>query len=169
MIVVADTSPLNYLILVEAVEVLPRLFGTVLIPPAVRRELLHPGAPDRVRQWAASLPEWVEIRSARPNPHRPLAELHDGEREAIELALDVDAGLVLVDEWAARQVARALGMKVAGTLGVLDLAAEHGFIDFVEMATALRATSFRVSDPVLQPLIERHRRERPPLPPEEPL
>lgn len=49
MIVVADTSPINYLIQIEQVSVLSRLYGRVLIPPAVFQELTHPSAPSEVR------------------------------------------------------------------------------------------------------------------------
>ena len=49
MIVVSDTTPLNYLILIDSVHVLPMLFGSVYAPSAVLRELLHPKTPDAVR------------------------------------------------------------------------------------------------------------------------
>ncbi len=48
MIVVADTSPLNYLIQIDEVGLLPAIFGQVLLPTAVARELLHPNAPRKV-------------------------------------------------------------------------------------------------------------------------
>ena len=47
--IAADTTPLNYLLLIEASEILPQIYGSVLIPPAVRDELAHPNAPTRVR------------------------------------------------------------------------------------------------------------------------
>jgi predicted nucleic acid-binding protein len=50
VIVVADTSPLNYLILIDQADLLPSLFGEVLLPHAVHRELQHPKTPERVRQ-----------------------------------------------------------------------------------------------------------------------
>ncbi len=50
MIVVSDTSPLNYLVLVDAVYVLPEPYGEVIVPPAVREELHHPRTPDAVRR-----------------------------------------------------------------------------------------------------------------------
>ena len=56
MIVVCDTSPLNYLVLIQHAEVLPSLFGRVIAPPAVMAELQHPGAPTIVRAWAAAPP-----------------------------------------------------------------------------------------------------------------
>jgi len=63
MIVVADTGPLNYLILLGHIEVLHILYGEVVIPPAVQDELLDPSAPEPVRSWISSPPPWLEIRT----------------------------------------------------------------------------------------------------------
>jgi len=63
MIVVADTGPLNYLILLGHIEVLHILYGEVVIPPAVQDELLDPSAPEPVRSWISSPPHWLEIRT----------------------------------------------------------------------------------------------------------
>jgi predicted nucleic acid-binding protein len=60
-LVVADTSPLNYLILIEEVATLPALFEKVLVPQVVRDELRHDEAPERVRRWIAKPPAWLEI------------------------------------------------------------------------------------------------------------
>ena len=61
MLIVADTSHLNYLVLIGCVDVLPQLHHKVLIPSAVHRELLSSGAPPQVREWAMHLPEWAEL------------------------------------------------------------------------------------------------------------
>jgi predicted nucleic acid-binding protein len=50
MIVVSDTSPIHYLLLIDRIHLLPDLFGRVVIPPAVARELAHPSAPAEVKQ-----------------------------------------------------------------------------------------------------------------------
>ena len=63
MIVVCDTSPLNYLILVGTEGVLPVLFEQVLAPPAVLLEMRHVKAPERVRRWAVVPPAWLEVRA----------------------------------------------------------------------------------------------------------
>ena len=62
MTVFADTSPLNYLILIGEVQVLPRLFGEVIIPTAVMTELFHPKAPAADAKWAVALPDWVKVK-----------------------------------------------------------------------------------------------------------
>ena len=64
MIVIADTSPLNYLILIGEAEVLRRLYGRVVIPEAVLRELQNPQAPAKVAEWIAQPPAWLEINGS---------------------------------------------------------------------------------------------------------
>lgn len=85
-VVVADTSPLNYLVLIEAIDLLPRLYGRIVVPAEVLRELSDDGAPPRVSEWAMNLPEWVEVRSAPPTDDPALSLLDQGERSAILLA-----------------------------------------------------------------------------------
>jgi hypothetical protein len=81
MTVIADTSPLNYLVLVGRDRILPDLYRRVVCPPAVIAEMRHADAPLAVRNWASHVPEWLEIR--KPSIDDPtLAALGDGEREA---------------------------------------------------------------------------------------
>ncbi len=60
MIVVADTSPINYLVLIGHIEILPQLYVRILIPPAVWKELRDAQTPSSVRAWAAQVPAWLE-------------------------------------------------------------------------------------------------------------
>jgi len=62
MIVVADTTPLRYLVVIEREHLLPALYGRVIIPPAVAQELNHESTPDVVRAWIGTRPSWLEIR-----------------------------------------------------------------------------------------------------------
>jgi predicted nucleic acid-binding protein len=55
-IVVADAGPLHYLVLIDCAELLATLFDHVLIPFAVRDELIHPGTPQKVRDWVLKPP-----------------------------------------------------------------------------------------------------------------
>jgi predicted nucleic acid-binding protein len=57
-IVVADTGPINYLILIGHIDVLPILFERVILPSAVRDELMESKAPTAVRDWIAAPPYW---------------------------------------------------------------------------------------------------------------
>ena len=110
-------------------------------------ELKHPVAPKPVRDWAQNAPEWVEVLS--PKSRLILAQLDLGESEAIALATEVHAEVVLIDEQAGRQEAVRRGLKVAGTLSVLDEADQAGFIVFDNAIAELQKTSFRVSQAVL--------------------
>ena len=62
MIVVSDTSPLNYLVLIDLQHILPELFERILIPAAVREELQSAGAPEPIARFIATAPAWLEIR-----------------------------------------------------------------------------------------------------------
>ena len=84
MIVIADTTPLNYLVLIEQADLLPRLFGRVLIPPAVFEELQNTEAPEAVRVWIASRPSWLQIHQLHIAPDAGLDYLDAGERETLE-------------------------------------------------------------------------------------
>src|SRR3954465_4918150 len=121
MIVVSDTSPLNYLVLIDLQHILPDLFERILIPAAVRDELQSAGAPDAIARFMAAAPEWLETREVSEVDPK-LQYLDRGEREAITLAASLSAGSVLIDEKKGRLVARERGLAVSGTLGVLDLA-----------------------------------------------
>src|SRR5690349_13278047 len=103
--VVSDTSPLNYLVLINQINLLPQLYGQVLISESVLEELSAIQTPQLVRNWATDLPEWIEISAAAPIDDAGLIRLHPGERDAISLALTVHAGAVLMDERRGRQEA----------------------------------------------------------------
>ncbi|MGD1104000.1 MAG: hypothetical protein ABSA59_18280 [Terriglobia bacterium] len=91
MIVIAGTTPLNYWVLIDRADLLPQLFGLVLIPPAVFNELNQPEASERVRNWVANPPSWLQVQSLRSPPDASLDYLDSGEREAIALAEEVKA------------------------------------------------------------------------------
>src|SRR6266568_874 len=86
MIVVADTSPLNYFVQIGCESVLSSLYQRVLIPPSVLDELGDAGAPKIVGEWLLDLPRWIEVRRTAAPPDAALADLDPGEREAIQLA-----------------------------------------------------------------------------------
>lgn len=139
--VVSDTTPLNYLILIGRIEVLPQLFGKLLVPPAVAH-------------WADNLPEWVEVKA-------PAASLSLGiglgESQAISLALELGDAAVLIDDKKARAIAENRGLLAIGTIAILDLADESGLLDFEDAISQLQTTSFHVEDPILQRVLLRVR------------
>lgn len=86
MIVIADTGPINYLILIGEIHVLPALYGQVLIPHSVHEELGSKRAPEAVRRWIAGPPVWLEVRTPVSSGDAFLTHLDAGERDAILLA-----------------------------------------------------------------------------------
>lgn len=149
MIVASDTSPINYLVLIELQHILPKLFDRVVIPEAVQRELLADGTPESVRQFVGAAPGWLQVRSA-PEVPATLMHLDSGEREAIALALHIGAEFVLLDERKGRQAAREQGLQVSGTLGVIALAAERKLVGLEDTRDRLQKTNFRVSPRLLK-------------------
>jgi predicted nucleic acid-binding protein len=150
MIVVTDTSPLNYLVLIRAVDVLPALFGAVIVPPAVVAELEHARTPEAVRQWVQAPPPWLDVRPPT-QPALPL-DLGAGEVEVITLALELRAERVLLDDRRARRAASDLGLTVVGTLAVLAEAGQRGLVDLDQALQRLAATTFRIHPSVLASL-----------------
>lgn len=156
MIVVADTSPLNYLIRLGHPEVLRDIYGRVLVPRAVLIELRHPEAPPEVSAWAAAPPAWLEARQVRQLDSTLSAELGTGEREAISLALEVHADVLLIDERAGRREAEARHIEVAGTMAVLLQASLRGHFDLPQAMKQLRQFGFRASRPIEELMLARY-------------
>ena len=136
MIVVADASPLMNLAGIGQLDLLRQLYGRVLVPAAVYREvvLVGHGQPGAAEVAAA---DWVEVRACttRAMPER----LDEGEAEAISLALEVQADLLLVDERRGREAATKLGVPILGLLGVLLAAKDAGLVaSLAPLLTRLR-------------------------------
>jgi predicted nucleic acid-binding protein len=163
MLVIADTSPLHYLVLIEHTAILPALFERILIPSAVAEELQRSRTPVLVRAWMASPPAWLEIRP----PHPPLVptalRLGAGEQEALSLAQELHADLLLLDDLEARAEAERHGLAAMGTLRVLELAAERGLINFPDAITQLAATSFHLPSQLVQDMLARDAARKRPM------
>jgi len=153
MIVVSDTSPLNYLVLIGAEHILPKLFGELLIPPAVQAELMRAGTPTKVKAWAAHAPAWFCIQ--RPAQIVTGLDLDSGETEAISLALEVGADAILIDDRKGRSMASRHGLTLIGTISVLEMAARRGLVTLPEVFDQLRQTNFRASPQLLADALER--------------
>ncbi len=150
MIVLSDTSPLRYLVLVEYEHVLPALYTRLVTTPQVMSELSAEQSPAVVRTWLEKLPPWLEIREPREISAMPRIDL--GEASAISLAHEYagvgESVLVLLDDLAARREATLRGLDVQGTLGVLLDAHQKKLIDVREAIARLRTTNFRASDAI---------------------
>jgi len=121
MIVVSDTSPITALITVAAADLLPTLFTEVVIPQAVRDELLRSHA---------SLPAWLRVEAVKDQAQaKQYAQTVDrGEAEAIELAKELHADRLLIDERKGRNLAAREGVPVIGLVGVVLLAKRRRLI-----------------------------------------
>ena len=160
-VVVADTGPIHYLILIGHSDILPVLFQNIIIPSVVRNELLHQEAPILVRNWMAQPPTWIDVREApaRRNTDASMAKLDAGERDVIGLASLLGADLLLMDDRRGVMAARNKGFAVTGTLGVLELAAERKHLNLRDVLLQLRDTSFRCRPEILDAMLTRHRGE----------
>jgi predicted nucleic acid-binding protein len=96
MLVIADSSPLIALVNVGHLDLLPTLFGQVVITPLIAQELADARRPPLVRQVMAQVPPWLLIRGPARTEMIPL--LHTGECEAISLACELNADLLLIDD-----------------------------------------------------------------------
>ena len=152
-VVVSDTTPLIYLVLIDAAELLPRRFSAVLIPPAVARELSHPGTPQQVRDFIANPPAWLQF--VTPKVVNNTLGLDAGETEAISVAMELKVQSILIDERKGRRVAAQCGLVSIGTLAILEKSAENGWIDFAEYIGRLRKTLFRIDERLIA---EAHKR-----------
>ena len=132
MIVVSNTSPITNLVAVGQLDLLRQLYEKVFIPPAVSGELTR----GDTRQSGATkiqMPAWIETRTVT---NRALVvalqmELDEGEAEAIALARELAADLLLLDERRERAVASHLGLRFIGLLGVLIEAKQRGYLPAV--------------------------------------
>jgi predicted nucleic acid-binding protein len=90
MVIVSDTSPINYLVLTGDVDVLESLFKRVIIPSAVFAELQHAKTPQVVKDWLSPAPTWLEVKQGDGSLFTPAKRIGNGEREAIALAIGVE-------------------------------------------------------------------------------
>jgi len=159
-VVVADATPLHYLILIEAIDVLPRIFQKIHVPIEVCEELNREATPPRLRTWMRQPPEWLEVLAAPTGASEDpsLLALDSGERAAIVLAESIRADLLLIDDRAGAILAQRRGLAVTGTLGVLDLASREGLIRLRDAFGQLQKTNFRYPPSLLERLLEEEKK-----------
>jgi len=159
MIVVADTSPFVALIKIGHVHILSQLFVSVVVPPEVMSELLQPNMVKSVRTFAATPPDWLEVK--QQTHIAIIADLHVGESAAINLAEELRADLLLIDERLGYEVAKSRKIRTARTAAVIKQAADSEFIsDLRDAFDRLLRTDFRVPKKVLDDLLADHLRRR---------
>jgi len=160
MIVVADSSPLIVLTNIDHLPVLPRLFTTVTIPPAVAAELAQPNRPPSVREFIKNPPAWLSV--CAPAHVREIPLIHAGEREAISVALELSADLLLIDDAQGRKSAVQHGLNITGTLGILQRGAEAGLLNLATAFERIKQTDFWISHDLLDVILRAHTQRTPP-------
>jgi len=140
VIVVADASPLIALAGIGRLEILREVYAEVVVPPAVHQEAFaRRGRP---------VPTWIQVRVPAGPVLAAVASpgLGVGEREAIALAVELHADLLLMDDRDARRAALAAGLRIAGTMAVLLRAKRAGHLQAVRpVLEALVANGFYVA------------------------
>lgn len=132
MIVVSDTSPVTYLIQVDYLELLKDLYSEVIIPTEVFKEL-QDASVNIPSLTAAINTGWIRVQTPSIKlPLGPDEDLDDGEAEAIALAIEIKADLLLMDERHGTLVARKLNLQVFGLLAVLVEAKQKGLLPAVK-------------------------------------
>jgi len=157
MVVVSNTSPLSNLAILGRLELLRDQFGSVLVPRAVRRELLrlqHRAAAELLE--SAFAEGWLRVTSlVGPVPEYLRSGLRSGEAEAVALALDHGADLTLLDNGDARRRATEAGLQMSGVLGILLRAKRNGQIPSLreEIRRLRKEARFFIARPLERELI----------------
>lgn len=133
MIIVADTGPILYLVKTGRLELLQQLYGRVVIPTEVWKELVE-GKPHPEEEALLRAATWLHVdpsADASPLLSELQDEVDDGEAAAIALALHLHGDLVLVDDLKGRHESEARGLHVCGTVGILIEARRKGFFSLL--------------------------------------
>lgn len=156
-IVVSDTSPIINLAMIGRLSLLPAVFNRVIIPQKVFEEIVSQGTglPGALE---ISTANWVDVLTCKDFQKVQALEdeIDPGESEAIILALEMDADLILLDDYAARAVADRLGLEYTGLLGLLIRAKQMGFVENVRtiMDDLITIANFRVSQSVYDAVVK---------------
>jgi predicted nucleic acid-binding protein len=142
-VTVVDTSCLILLTKIEQLSLLHQLFGTITITRTIADEYRH------------SLPNWIQVINPKDDSLKIFRVFLDsGEASAIALTMETPSSLLIIDEVKGRKVAKEIGLKFTGTLGVLQLASKKGLIpNMSEIVEKIKKTDFRVSDDLLKSLL----------------
>lgn len=164
MIVVSNTTPIIGLSILNRIDLLRDLFGEIYIPRTVFDELTADGANRYGGQEVSAgvSAGWVLVENVPTSSVLTALkiDLDEGEADAIALALERQADLVLIDERKGRAKAKALGLKITGTIGVLLFAVAKGFkIDLRSELEQLKARGFRISEDLFNRIVKENERD----------
>ena len=152
MIIVSDTSTITNLLQISRLDILKSLYGNIVIPPGVRRELY------RIEGQKTAIEKLDWIITEYPHDQQLIAELLEdlelGESEAIALAVELDAEYLIIDEYKGRAIAEKRGIKIVGLLGILIAAKTGGHIESVRpLIEKIRSNGFRLNSSLVDKVL----------------
>lgn len=160
MIVIADTTPIITLLKLERLELLEKIFGQVIIPNAVYEELT---ANQKYLSEAKVIGDCPFLIRGEVSDRQAIKILREvvgldvGESEAIALADEQEANLLIIDERKGRRVAKQMGLKITGTIGILIQAFDSEILSRQEIFSCmeiLRSGDIRISDALFETVLE---------------
>ncbi|MEO6037934.1 MAG: DUF3368 domain-containing protein [Saprospiraceae bacterium] len=157
MVVISDTSPVINLLRIGKLHLLTALYGKIVIPTMVWHELV---ALQRLGYDLSELTNapWLEVKSSSSSDFlsKLKDELDPGEAEAIALAKEISADLLIIDEKAGRSAARREGLEIIGILGILLEAKHRGLIDLIKpiLEDLIQIARFRISPALFAELVQ---------------
>ncbi len=152
MIIVSDTSTITNLLQISRLDILKSLYGNIVIPPRVRRELY------RIEGQKTAIEKLDWIITEYPHDQQLIAELLEdlelGESEAIALAVELDAEYLIIDEYKGRAIAEKRGIKIVGLLGILIAAKTGGHIESLRpLIEKIRSNGFRLNSSLVDKVL----------------
>lgn len=152
--VISNASPLIGLSVINMLHILKDLWGEIIIPDAVYREVVTNGAGmPGVDALTEACKNWIKVVSAKNNKEVKVLQtvLDEGEAEVITLGQELNADLLLIDNREPRLFATTVNLKVIGTVGVIRLAWQRGLIrEPVKEIYRLRLNGFWISDQLIE-------------------
>ncbi|MBW8333688.1 MAG: DUF3368 domain-containing protein [Prolixibacteraceae bacterium] len=149
-IIISDTSCLISLSNIGLLHIIRDLYSEIIITPEVKAE------------FGDALPDWVIVLQVKDKVRQADIEhrLDRGEASSIALALEIPNSTLIIDEIKGRNIAKSLNIEIIGTIGILLLASNKGIIkDVIGVILKLVNNGFRVSDKLLDKIIEKHERK----------
>ena len=145
-IIVCDTSCLILLDKLGRIDLLRPLFKKITITDIIADE------------FGKELPDFIEIQNPQEKNYQRILEtfLDPGEASAFALAIEINDCLLIIDDLKARREAKQLKLNFTGTIGILILAIEKGYIENVSvLIDEIKATNFRISEKYVDEIIKR--------------
>lgn len=153
MIVISDASVFINLAIIGQLDLLPSIFEKITVPQAVFKEVVTAGSTKPGSEELRTA-KWLEVQDCTDQVllNRLLQSLDKGEAEAITLACEINADLLVIDEKRGRNIAKSLNLQITGLLGVLLTAKKKGLIESVKtlMVRLQDEADFRIGKETFQ-------------------